>query len=93
MTDRAKTVISEEAVGAFLDGLSGYDLLCVSAAGLGLSEMLKVDTSTAMRLVGRALLGDTDRLLRYGILLDDRLSASEKIDELLKIANRARETN
>jgi len=54
-------------------------------AALGLAKAYKMEVVGAMRLVTRARVGDTSSLKRYGIVLDDTLTAEQKYNAVLKI--------
>ena len=54
-------------------------------SALGLAKAYKMEVVGAMRLVTRARVGDTSSLKRYGIALDDTLTAEQKYNAVLKI--------
>jgi len=78
-----EAVLELAALGAGLGQLTGEGLKDATTAAIGLSRRLKVDTVSAMRLVSRAAIGDTSTLSRYGIKLDETLSAQERFNTLL----------
>ncbi len=91
---QSMTTIGDEAVmeiaalGASMGQLTGDALKEATTAAIGLSKAFGMDTTAAMRLVARAAQGDTASLTRYGIRLDETLTAQEKFNEVLAIGNR-----
>ena len=83
-----EAVMSMMAYGINL-GVSTDQIEDATKAAAGLAAMYKIDLQTAMMLVGRAALGQTQMLTRYGIILDETLSPQQKFNELLKIGARA----
>ena len=85
------TTVGDEAtlemmsMGASMGKLSGDSLKAATVAAIGLAKAYKMDTVAAMRLVARASAGDTASLARYGIKLDETMSAQEKFNEVLEI--------
>lgn len=77
-------IISQMAYARNL-GVSTDKLKDATRAAIGLAAAYRIDLATAMQLVGRASQGQTSSLTRYGIVLDDALTAEEKFNELLKI--------
>jgi len=67
-------------LGVTTDKLEG-----ATKAAIGLAAKYRIDLQTAMMLVGRAALGQTQMLTRYGIVLEETLSPQEKFNALLKI--------
>jgi len=60
-------------------------------AAVGLAAKYRVDLSTAAMLLGRASLGQTTMLTRYGIILEDSLGPQEKFNAVLKLGADAME--
>lgn len=54
-------------------------------AAIGLASAFKIDLNTAFELVGKAAVGSTSTLARYGIVLDENLSAQEKFNAVLEL--------
>ena len=54
-------------------------------AAIGLSAAFGIDLGTAMDLVGKAGVGNTSMLGRYGIVPDDTASQAEKFNQVLSI--------
>jgi len=77
-------IISQMAYAANL-GVTTNKLQEATTAAIGLAARFRIDLSSAMMLVGRASQGQTQLLTRYGIVIDQNLSAQEKFNELLKI--------
>jgi hypothetical protein len=77
-------IISQMAYAANL-GVTTNKLKEATTAAIGLAARFRIDLSSAMMLVGRASQGQTQLLTRYGIVIDQSLSAQEKFNELLKI--------
>ncbi len=66
-------------------GVSTDQLKEAAKAAIGLAAKYKLNLATAMMLVGRASQGQTQMLTRYGIVLDESLTAQEKFNAVLKI--------
>ena len=66
-------------------GVTTDQLEDAAKAAIGLAAKYKIDLQTAMMLVGRASKGQTQMLTRYGIVMDESLSAQEKFNRLLVI--------
>ena len=66
-------------------GVTTDQLEDAAKAAIGLAAKYKIDLQTAMMLVGRASKGQTQMLTRYGIVMDESLSAQEKFNQLLVI--------
>ena len=66
-------------------GVSTGQLQDAAKAAIGLAAKYKLELATAMMLVGRASQGQTQMLTRYGIVLDESLSAQEKFSAVLGI--------
>jgi hypothetical protein len=79
--DALKGVMS---LGASMGGLSGDQLKAATVAAIGFSRSLGVDTETAMKMVSKAAQGSTGAFGRYGIVLDDSMSAQEKFAEIIR---------
>lgn len=84
------TIYDDEAVKAEMAyghnlGITTGQLEQATTAAIGLSAKYKLDLHSAMKLVGRASMGQTQMLMRYGIVLDKTLSPQAKFAALLKI--------
>lgn len=66
-------------------GVTKDKLQEAATAAIGLAARFRIDLASAMMLVGRASQGQTQMLTRYGIIIDQNLSAQDKFNELLKI--------
>jgi len=66
-------------------GVTEDKLKETTTAAVGLAAKLGIDLKTSMMLMGRAALGQTQMLTRYGITLDETLTPQEKFNTLLKI--------
>ena len=66
-------------------GVTTEQLRAATVAAMGLAAKYKLDLQTAMMLVGRASQGQTQMLTRYGIVLDENLSAQEKFNAILRL--------
>ena len=66
-------------------GVATDQLEDATTAAVGLAAKYRLDLATSMMLVGRASQGQTQMLTRYGIVLDQSLSAQEKFNAVLKI--------
>jgi len=69
-------------------GITADGATDATKAAMGLAKAYGLELVSAMRLVTRARVGDTSSLKRYGIMLDDTLSAEEKYQAILKIGRR-----
>lgn len=66
-------------------GILEKDLERASVAAVGLAAKFGVDLRTSMQLVAKAAAGDTGTLKRYGIVLTENATATEKYNELLRL--------
>lgn len=80
-----ETVLAMLATGASIGRLGGHELQEATKAAIGLSRVLGTDANAAMLLVARAAAGNTSTLSRYGIQLDETMTAQERFAEVLKI--------
>jgi hypothetical protein len=74
-------------LGVTIGNLTGPKLREATTAAIGLAEAYGIDLESAMKLLDKAALGNTDTLKRFGIILDDTLTPQEKFNELLDIGN------
>ena len=77
-------ILSQMAYGKNL-GINTEQLEAATTAAIGLAAKYRLELNSAMMLVGRAALGQTQMLTRYGIVLDETLGPQEKFSALLKI--------
>jgi hypothetical protein len=77
-------VLSEMAYAQNL-GVTTNELKQATMAAAGLAAKYRLDLSTAMMLVGRAHEGQTAMMSRYGIILDDTMTAQEKYNKIIQI--------
>lgn len=68
-------------------GISAKQMEDATRAAMGLAAGYKLDLNTAMQLVGKAAVGNTALLGRYGIKLDQTKPKQEQFNELLKKGN------
>lgn len=68
-------------------GLTGDKLKEVYSASIDLSKGLGLDLHTAVLMLGKAAAGETGTLSRYGIVIDDNISKSQKLSEVLRLVN------
>lgn len=68
-------------------GLTGNKLKEVTKLTLDLASAKQIDLSTAANLVGKAFVGETAMLSRYGIIIDENLPLSQKFSEVLRQIN------
>jgi len=66
-------------------GVTEDSLKDATKAAIGLAAAYRIELESAMMLVGRASQGQTQMLARYGIVIDESLSAQEKFNKLLDI--------
>lgn len=88
---QAMTVYGDEAImtGTALMQNIGHlaqdQLPAAQKAALGLAAAYNMDLQTAFQMVGKAAAGNTATLARYGIVLEEGLSAQEKFSKILEI--------
>ena len=80
-----EAVLELMAMGSAMGKLSGKNLQNATTAAIGLAKAYKMELVAAMRLVSRAAAGDTAQLKRYGIMINQSLSAQDKFNEVVKI--------
>jgi len=68
--------------------LSANVLPAAQKAAIGLAAAFKMDLETAFQLVGKAAAGNFMLLSRYGIVIDQNLSQTEKFAKVLEIGAR-----
>ncbi len=66
-------------------GVTTDKLKAAAKAAIGLAAKYRIDLQSAMMLIGRASQGQTQMLTRYGIVLDESLTAQEKFNAVLRI--------
>lgn len=84
------TVYSDELIATTMAyginlGIQTNRIEEATKAAMGLAARYRIDLQTAMMLLGRASLGNTMMLKRYGIVLSETLSPQEKFNKLLEI--------
>jgi len=78
-------VIETMSLGAAIGGLKDGPLKAATVAAIGLSKGFKMDLETAMKMVSKAAKGSTETFTRYGIVLDETMTAQEKYGKILEI--------
>jgi len=78
------SIQAAQALLVSLGRLSGEGLDRATKAAVALAQGLGVDLESAATLLAKAAAGSTVTLARYGIVLDDTLSKSEKFEAVLK---------
>jgi len=68
-------------------GMTTEELKKATVATMDLATAKKIDLRTASELVGKAFVGETGTLSRYGIVLEDGLKKSEKFAAVLMLIN------
>lgn len=68
-------------------GLQGKQLKDVTKSTLDLASAKGIDLSAAAQLLGKAFVGETGALSRYGIVIDDNIPKSEKFAATLGKVN------
>lgn len=77
-------ILSQMAYATNL-GITTDKLKAATKAAIGLAAKYRIDLQSAMMLIGRASQGQTQMLTRYGIVLDESLTAEEKFNAVLRI--------
>lgn len=77
-------ILQQMAYGTNL-GITTNKLQDATKAAIGLAAKYRLDLASSMMLVGRASQGQTSMLTRYGIVMDESLTAQEKFNRLLVI--------
>jgi hypothetical protein len=65
-------------------GAAGKSMRDATIAAINLASGLGIDLQTATMLVGKAFVGETGTLSRYGIVIDENIPRSEKFAEVLR---------
>lgn len=68
-------------------GMQTDELKLATQAALDLASAKGIDLMTASELVGKAFVGETQTLARYGLVLDDNLGRGEKFEAVLGMIN------
>jgi len=66
-------------------GMTTDQLKSATKAVLDLSAAKKMDLMAASELVGKAFVGETQSLSRYGLMIDDNIEKGEKFAEVIKL--------
>lgn len=69
-------------------GLTGEQLKTTTKAALDLSSALGVDLNSAAQLLGKAAVGETGSLSKYGIIIDENVPKAEKFGAALDQINK-----
>jgi hypothetical protein len=69
-------------------GMNTEELKKATIATMDLATAKKMDLTAASELVGRAFVGETGRLSRYGLILDDGIGKSEKFAAVMELINK-----
>ena len=77
-------ILSQMAYATNL-GVTTDKLKAATKAAVGLAAKYRLDLQSAMMLVGRASMGQTQMLTRFGIVLEESLTPLEKFNALLKL--------
>lgn len=81
-----EAIIAGTALAQNIGNLSAEQLPAAQKAAIGLAAAFdNMDLQTAFLLVGKAAAGNTSALSRYGVVLDEGLSAQEKFNKVLEI--------
>jgi hypothetical protein len=83
------TVYGDEAVVSAMQllttfGLHGEKLRTTTKAATDLASSLGIDLRSAAMLLGKAFVGETSSLSRYGIVIDENTPKTKKFEEALK---------
>jgi hypothetical protein len=86
------TVFADDVTLATMANLKAYgmnneELKKAVQATLDLASAKRMDLWAASELVGKAFVGETGTLARYGIVIDDNISRGEKFAAVLKTIN------
>ncbi len=80
-----EAIIAGTALAQNIGNLSAEQLPAAQKAAIGLAAAFNMDLQTAFQMVGKAAAGNTATLARYGIVLDEGLSAEEKFNKVLEM--------
>lgn len=80
-----EAIIAGTALVQNIGNLSAEQLPAAQKAAIGLAAAFNMDLQTAFQMVGKAAAGNTATLSRYGIVLDEGLSAEEKFNKVLEM--------
>lgn len=83
VTVHSDEVIMETMTLLTTFGLAGKELSRANKAAMDLSSGLGIDLRTATLMVGKAWVGETGSLSRFGIKIDETLSSSQKFDAVM----------
>ena len=81
-----EVIIENQALLASF-GLTGQALKDATKAALDLSVAQGIDLKASVQLVGKAFLGETGSLSRYGIIIDQNIPKTEKFEAVLAVLN------
>lgn len=86
------TTFSDEAIlgsGKLLTsfGLTGEELKKTTKSALDLATGLKIDLTTATMILGKAAVGETGTLARYGIVIGDNVPKAQRFEKALEQVN------
>ena len=94
-TDRVQTAtgISDELVAEGLKlatqfGINLPDAMRVTEAALDISIARNISLATAVDLLGKAFIGDTALLKRYGIIIDESIPKAERFEAVMTKVNK-----
>jgi len=77
-----EAIISAQALMTSF-GLQGEQMDRATKAAIDLSASLGIDLTQAAQLVGKAFVGETGALSRYGIIIDKNIDSSKKFEAVL----------
>lgn len=90
---RVTTIGDEATLGTMAYGLNigitTDKIKETTKAAIGLSRKLKIDVNSALKMIALAQQGNTSRLTRYGVVIDETLSKQGKFNAVLKLGAEA----
>lgn len=82
-----EAILSGTALAQNIAHFSEDILPDVQRAAIGLAQAYRIDLNTAFMLIGRAGVGQTQMMTRYGIVLDETMTKEEQFQDILRMGN------
>lgn len=78
-----EVILSANAMAASF-GAGEKDVMRITRASADMAEVMGIDLKSAVNLVGKAFVGETGSLSRYGIIIDKNIPKGQKFDAVLQ---------